>query len=150
MTTLDIITLAPLVHAYYPTEWPWMQVGVFPTSDQDVTSRSWFNYTVGLGAAELWMPCQSIEGRALGNEMTGEVLNMLAGAWQMGLVHLGDDVTVPVGIADDDGEWERDAEAVVWISTYRVPSRTKQVFVPGAARWTVPLLWSSPLGWPDD
>lgn len=136
------------VYEHFPDGWPWTVVGVFPTDPDDV--HSWFNYTVGLGGAEMWTSCYSIEGRGMDNDLACTILNVIAGAWSMGIAALGDQVEVPLGIPGPDGEWVRDAASYWWIPTWRVPSRTKQVFVPGTASWTVPLLWSSPLGWPED
>lgn len=139
------------VRQHYPDGWTWQVIGVFPTPDLEGVEAelAWFNYTSGLGPCELHVPCTSIEGRALSNDLACVVLNTIAGAWQMGLVAHGDSVIVPLGIPGADGDWERDADSVWWISSQRVPARSKAVNMT-AAEWCVPLRWSSPLGWPDE
>ena len=143
-----MLTLQPLVRAAFITGYDWRVVGVFPTDPED--RRHWFNYTVGLSTYELWCSCYSIEGRGIDNELNAVILNVIGGAMRLGIVGMGDEVRVPLGIPDEEGEWERDAEAIWWIRAHRVPSKTKGVFLAGASRWTVPLIWSSPLGWPDE
>jgi hypothetical protein len=135
------------VRAEFPDGWPWTIVGVFPNDADD--RYSWFDYTVGLGSVELWCSCYSLEGRGADNDLIAMILNVVGGGWRLGLVSYGDQVAVPLGIADEHGEWVRDETAMFWISNYRVPSRTKQVNMRGRADWTVPLIWSSPLGWPE-
>lgn len=142
----DFTELRPQVLEHYPDGWPWQVVGVFPVEPD---GREWFDYTVGLGLVELHCPCFSIEGRGMGNDLCASILNVIAAAWRLGYVAYGDSVTVPLGIPGPDGGWERDADAVFWIAHERVPARTKQVNMT-TADWCVPLIWSSPLGWPDE
>lgn len=152
MTTHHFGDLADEVYGHYQGGWPWQVIGVFPTADQSEFEQnySWFNYTVGLGLHELWVSCVSIEGRGMGNEVCCEILNVIGGAWQLGYVGFGEDIVVPLGIPNEDGEWDHDADSVWWLSTYWVPSHLKQVNMPGRAERTVPIIWSSPLGWPRD
>jgi hypothetical protein len=138
-----ISDLAPAAEEYHGN-YPWMQVGVFPTKDSALPERDWFNYTVGLGLAELWVPCMSVEGRAAGNQLVGGILNTLAAAWTKGVLGYGDNVVVPLGIPDAD-----DADSIWWVKGEREPARRRQVNMT-VAEWVVPVLWSSPLGWADD
>jgi hypothetical protein len=121
---------------------PWMQIGVFPTTEDDVL-YSWFNYTVGLGWAELWASCVSVEGRSAGNDLTGEILNVLAAAWRDGALSFGDQVIVPLGMPNGP-----DVESIWWVGDRREPAKKRGCNV-GSPQWCVPILWTSPLGWRD-
>lgn len=138
-------------HFLSQPEWPFMQVGVFPTSDTPVEDHAfcWFNYTVGLGDYELHVPAVSVEGRALGNELTGAVLNLIALGVHVGAVEPGHTVRIPLGVPSvEDGEWERDADAFFWLHHEVVPSRTLGANMTDC-EWALPIRWSSPLGWPE-
>lgn len=139
----SFIPLANRLRAESRGHYPWHQVGVFPVEDDDVPYQ-WFNYTVGLGPEELWMPAVSIEGRAAGNELIGAILNMAAAAWFDGVLDFGDDIVVPLGIPGGTDE-----DAMFWVGREREPATYRQVNLTECP-WCVPILWSSPLGWPDD
>lgn len=153
MTIHRIDALLDVRERYFEdhTEWPFLQVGVFPTEDlaEDAQDFEWFNYTVGLGPHELHLPCVSIEGRALGNELAGAALNLFGLCVVEGLVSPGDSVLVPLGVPNSFGEWDYDADAVFWLSDKVVPARSLGVNMT-EAQWALPIRWSSPLGWPDD
>ena len=134
--------------------WPWTVIGVFPTQEHadagDVGPWSWFCYTVGLDT-ELWCPCESVEGRAAGNDLIGAVLNPLALATRDHVVRSGDSVLVPLGVpgpnypSDPDDRW--DADAVFWIGEVEPNDGRRATYQTTAPR-VLPVLWSSPLGWP--
>jgi hypothetical protein len=127
-------------------QWPWEVVGVFPASDDD--GPQWWNsfcYTVGLNEFfELWVPCQSIEGRYAGNALVAEMLNLIAAGIQEGGVVPGDTVRFPLGVPDGD-----DVDTFWWLSDNLDSSRRRQVNMPPAARACLPILWTSGLGWPE-
>lgn len=146
--TVHIQDLRPIVQVLRSggQPWPWQQVGVFPT-EQEHLPWEWFNYTVGL-PIELVVSCTSIEGRACDNNLVAAVLNTVTAGWVTGRVTFGDSIIVPLGIADPDGEWERDADAIWWLANESAPSRNHGVNVSDAER-CCPIVWSSPLGWPE-
>jgi hypothetical protein len=131
------------IAATYEGNYPWMQVGVFPTEldDENSSTLDWFNYTVGLGGAELWVSCVSIEGRRGGNELLAPILNVLAAAWKHGPLGYGDQVIVPLGVPGGE-----DADAIFWVGDMRENANRRQVNM-SPSEWCVPILWSSPLGW---
>jgi hypothetical protein len=131
----------------YKGDYPWMQIGVFPTEQSERAEFDWFNYTVGLGKYELWVPCTSIENRAMGNEMAGEILNVLASAWRSGALAFGDNVIIPLGIPDENDQWVEDANSIWWVKDGPEPARGRRQVNMTDAEWCVPILWSSPLGW---
>lgn len=143
--------LVPLA-SQHGGSFPWQQVGVFPVEDDDPDYRpqdDWFNYTVGLGDVELWVSCVSVEGRAGGNELIAGILNVLAAAWRVGAIERGDSVVIPLGIPDDEGKWSRNADSIWWIGLEDEPAWKRKVNM-SYADWCVPVLWSSPLGWPEE
>jgi hypothetical protein len=124
----------------------WMIIGVFPTKedverDGGVFDWNWFCYTNGLGVVELWAPCKSIEGWSAGNELVGMFLNYIALGWSKGIINPGDDVIIPIGIPDHP-----DADSVWWIGQPE-PARRRGVNITDADT-AVPILWSSPMGFP--
>ena len=129
--------------------WPWTVIGVFPTEPQQVGPWGWFCYTVGLDV-ELWCPVTSIEGRGAGNDLIGVILNPLALATRDHVVRPGDSVLVPLGVSGpnypDDPEDRWDADAVFWIGEVE-PNDGRRCTYQSSARWVLPILWSSPLGW---
>ena len=147
MTTIHIEELHGVAQQFIATGWPWRQVGVFPTNPETALYDH-FNYTVGLGEVELRMTCQSIEGRGMPNDLAGGILNRIAAGWVRGLVTYGDTVIVPLGIVGEDKEWERDAESPFWIGSDALPARDLCCFA-SDAMWACPIIWTSPLGWPE-
>jgi len=143
MATFHIVKDLNPAAERYEGRYPWNQVGVFPTAEDDLL-YSWFNYTVGLGWAELWASCVSIEGRSAGNELTAIILNVLASSWRDGIIHYGDDIIVPIGMPDGT-----DVDSIWWIGRMREPAAKRGCNV-GKPDWCVPILWTSPLGWRDD
>jgi hypothetical protein len=132
-------------------EVPWKVVGVFPTADHVAEWETgtewwhWFNYTVGaLANTELWMPCASIEGRAMGNELTALYLNHITAGFLTGDVHPGDTLRFPIGVAADPGA--DDVIAVMWVGRHTGLARYRRVNMTRAST-CLPILWSSPLGW---
>jgi hypothetical protein len=133
-------------------ELPWKVIGVFPTAEHTAEWETgtewwhWFNYTVGaLANTELWMPCASVEGRAMGNELAGVYLNQITAGFLNGDVHPGDTLELPIGIPDED----EDVMAVFWVGRHTNPARYRQVNMTQATT-CLPILWSSPLGWGDE
>lgn len=129
-------------------EFPWAVVGVFPSVD-DVAKdpeahHQGFCYTVGLGTYEVWVPCASIEDRHIDLNFTAILTNAIALATRDGVLVPGDDAACAVGIADDEGNWSRDADAIFWIGEIEPAGRRQTYQSP--ARLTLPVLWSSPLG----
>lgn len=130
--------------------WPWSVIGVFPNQDSEVGQWSWFCYTVGLDV-ELWCPVQSIEGRAAGNDLIGTILNPLALATRDHALAPGDSVLVPLGVPgpnypeDPDDFWDEDA--VFWLGEIE-PNDGRRATYQTPAPAVLPVLWSSPLGWP--
>lgn len=147
MTTIHIEELHGVAHQFMEFGWPWKQVGVFPTN-AETQLYDYFNYTVGLGETEMRATCISIEGRSMPNDIMASVLNRLASGWKRELITFGDTVIVPVGITGPDKEWERDADSVWWIGGDALPARDLACFA-SDAMWAVPIIWSSPLGWPE-
>lgn len=127
--------------------YPWMQIGVFPVKEEDTSS--WFNYTVGLSTYEVVIPCYSIEGRGAGNDLIAEVINAIGVGIVSGLLAPGDTLNFPFGIPGDDGEWERDADVFFWLRDSLDDARRHGVFQ-SPARYCLPVVWSSPQGWPDE
>ncbi|HEY6416796.1 MAG TPA: hypothetical protein VIX41_11175 [Acidimicrobiales bacterium] len=133
--------------------WPWNIIGVLPSVDEverdPAEARSGFAYTVGLDPRfELWCPVHSVEGRGLVVDFLAVILNSLAFATRDDVVHEGDDTFIALGIPGSDGEWERDADAVFWIGEME-PAGRRQTFQ-SPAPFTLPVLWSSPLGWKEE
>jgi hypothetical protein len=128
-------------------DWPWSVVGVFPTSEhlEEDGGAQWWNsfcYTVGLDEVfELWVPCQSVEGRYAGPELTGTVLNLLAAGMFTGVVAAGDTVRIPLGVPDGD-----DVDTMWWLGQNLEPRRRRATNMSGAPT-CLPILWSSGLGW---
>lgn len=140
--------IAPEIRAGFPDGWPWRVIGVFPTDTSERPEADWFNYTSGLGLAELHVPCCSIEGRALGNEIACAVLNVIAGGWRFGIIGYGDSIVVPLGVPDENGDWSHDVNSIWWVHDNWKPARELAVNMT-EADYAIPILWSSPLGWPD-
>jgi hypothetical protein len=132
--------------------WPWNLIGVFPSVD-DIASdpdARWagFCYTVGLGTYEVWMPAISVEQRHVDLNFCGTLVNSIALATRDGVLVPGDDVAFPVGIADAEGNWSHDADAVLWIGQIEPAGRRQTYQSP--AQSVLPVLWSSPLGFADE
>jgi hypothetical protein len=147
MTTIHVEELHGVAQQFLEIGWPWQQVGVFPTNPESA-AYDHFNYTVGLGDAEMRVSCVSIEGRHMPNDLAGGILNRLCAGWVRGLIGYGDTVIVPLGIVGDNKEWERDADGVFWIGSDALPARELACFA-SDAEWAVPVIWSSPMGWPE-
>lgn len=128
-------------------EYPWMQIGVFPVIEED--TRNWFNYTIGLSSYEVVIPCYSIEGRGAGNDLIGEVLNLVAFGIVSGLLVPGDTLCCPFGIPDEEGHWAYDADAFFWLANELDDGRKHGCFQ-SPVNLCLPVKWSSPLGWPDE
>lgn len=127
---------------------PWQVIGVFPTEEDGGDVHNWwdaFLYTVGLGPVELWMQLGSIEGRMIDFELGCFILNHLAYAYSMQLVYSGDSMTMALGTPDGDGG-HTDQTAVWWLGDGE-PAFYRQVNM-SPARICIPILWSSPLGFP--
>lgn len=128
----------------------WKVIGVFPDSndltvDNGATDWNSFCYTVGLMPnLEMWVPCQSIEGRFAGPQLTAMVLNRIAYGFYHGRIAWGDEIAVPLGVPGGD-----DMTSIWWVGRDREPAEKRQVNY-GDADWCIPILWSSPLGWPDN
>lgn len=131
----------------------WEQIGVFPTQDcieaacaegLGHTAQRWnsFNYTVGLlPDLDLWMPCVSVEGKYMGNELTGYYLNVIAALWKLEALGPGMSFTFPIGV----NGVESDMDAVGWIADEPVTYDVVEANMSGAER-VYRILWSSPLG----
>jgi len=146
-----IESLTPYLHNILADgDIPWTVVGVFATEDDviDGPPEAWwksFCYTSGLLVmTEMWAPCASIEGRMAGHELTAFVLNHLGAAFRAGALNVGDEVIVPLGVPDKEG----DVDTIWWIGE-EGPARYRQVNM-SDADWVVPVMWSSPLGWPEE
>jgi hypothetical protein len=124
----------------------WQNVGVFPPETENNGESWWdsFLYTVGfMPDLELWAPTASIEGRQAGHNLTGFYVNRIAVGIHAGLIVPGDDVRMLIGVAGHEGE--DDVESVWWVGEPE-PARYRQANM-SPARFVVPILWSSPLGW---
>lgn len=141
----DLADLVPLV-LDDSGHWPWQVIGVFPTAGTEMPYEWWnyFCYTVGFGnGCELWAPTASIEGRAGDPELITMVLNRIAAGCAMGWVNPGDTVIVPLGIADFPEEG--DVDTIWWIGWLEDNDHRRGVYQ-SPARFVLPILWSSPLG----
>lgn len=142
--------VAGRVYERHEGQWPWRVVGVFPTEDTEGDHGAWWNsfcYTAGLDL-DLWAPICSIEGRCADWELTCSVLNVIGAGLLEGMLDIGDDVRVPLGIPDQHGEWDRDEDSVWWIGLPEWNDRRQANL--GGRRLILPVLWSSPLGWGDE
>ena len=145
--------------ASIPRPVPWTVVGVIPTQQDYMkngnaafhSSRA-FCYTVSGGPSEMWCPLSSIEDRYTGADLISAIVNVLFAALGVHLIKPGDDVIVPLGIPDDHGDWERDADAVFWVGEAQLDPdhRRFQTNMAPHVEWVIPIRWSSPLGWEDD
>ena len=139
--------LLPLAHSCVEMNqgYPWRVMGIFPTADTEEPQAwwNWFNYTVGLGPWELWMPCCSIEGRAAGNELLTPIINAIGSAVQLGVVQPFDSVVVPLGIPNED-----DRDGIFWIGDTVIDEQNRYQCNMSPTVGVIPILWSSPLGWP--
>lgn len=131
--------------------WPWDVIGVFPvqeTLDETDGQPQWwssFCYTVGLNDYfELWTPCQSIEGRYAGNQLVGMFLNMIAAGFRTGVVSPGATLRLPIGMPGGD-----DADSIWWVGENLDSAQRRSVNMSPRGS-CLPILWSSPLGWPDE
>jgi len=125
--------------------WPWMVIGVFPPEGTDAQDGWWnrFCYTTKAPMpAEMWAPCCSIEGRCMDFNLTGSILNRLTAGYIYGPLNDGDDVIVPLGIAEDPEH--DDVDSVWWIGSPDTRER-RQTFQ-SSKPVVIPVLWSSPLG----
>lgn len=143
----DLLPLAHNCHELNGGRYPWNVMGIFPVADtiEPTAWFSWFNYTVGLGPWELWMPACSIEGRAAGNELITPIINAIGAGVQVGAVQPFDTVLVPLGIPGRDDE-----DGVFWIGDTVVDEENRYQCNMSPSAGVIPILWSSPLGWPDE
>lgn len=144
----DLIPLAKACLAMNHGRYPWQVAGIFPIADTEEPKEAWFNwfnYTVGLGPWELWMPACSIEGRAAGNLMITPIVNIIGAGVQYGAIVPGDSVLVPMGIPDED-----DQDGVFWIGHYTIDEDRRYQTRLSPTAGVLPILWSSPLGWRDE
>lgn len=146
----DLIELSKIIRGATGGPWPWMVTGVFSTAEQlaeddSAPEHPWSNfcYTVGLGDPEVWAACASIEGRMAGHQLVGDVLNYIAAGVMLEAVQPGDSVLVPLATPEDP---ETARDSVWWIGQPAEASRYKVFQSP--AEQCLPVLWSSPLGWP--
>lgn len=152
----ELPDITDMVNVAFPAALPpfdWQQFGIFPTQEcldegcLDTEHRvpwqwSSFNYTAGLlPDLDLWMPCVSVEGRYMGNELTGMYLNLVAILWKCEALAPGMSFTFTVGTPDGD-----DMTAVGWIADEPVHYSVVQANYSRAEN-VYRILWSSPLGW---
>jgi hypothetical protein len=153
ITTIDVVREATA--SYNHGGWPWSVAGIFGVEDDLALHGEWsdFCYTVGAYEnrfeCEFWMPCFSVEGRYMGNEMTGGILNYLVGGVIVGALGPGDDVRVPLGIPKPDGEWDHDADAIFWVGEPLIDVDNRYATNMTPITTILPIRWSSPLGWRD-
>ena len=157
----DLIPHAERVFAANGGEWPWMVVGVFGTSEDVDEHGDYSDFVYSNGAvtepynAEYWCSSFSIEGRHAGPQIVSGVVNVIIGAINEAVLGPGDNVRVPLGIPDEDGEWLRDEDAIFWIgypvddTDNRFQCNMSRTGIPGVDR-VIPIKWSSPLGWEDE
>jgi hypothetical protein len=151
--TLDITDfhqLVDIVKTQYGGEWPWTIIGVFPLPDTPMPYAWWNNfcYTSGFTqGCELWVPCASIEGRNAGPNLVGDMLNLIACAAHQQWLLPGDTVRVPLGVAGRDDD--EDVISYWWIGYPEINDHRRQVNMTSQP-FVVPILWSSPLGWPEE
>lgn len=132
-----------------PDPLPWTQIGVFPIAefapadDEDwATGATGFNYTIDLGPEDLWIPASSIEGRYMGNQVAASFLNVITFAYTLGLIVPGEDILSAIGMPDG-----ADADAVFWLGELEDNDGSRET-LQSHAEFILPILWSSPLGWP--
>jgi hypothetical protein len=136
------------LRAIHGGSWPWQLIGVFPVEGTEMPNEWWsrFMYTVGLSDDyEMWLQPCSIEGRCVDFEFGGSILNQLAAGYTHGPLNDGDEVVVPVGIADDPEA--PDVDSIWWIGN--VDTREHRGTYQSPVETVIPVLWSSPLGWPE-
>ena len=151
MSTLRFEPLQEVARAFSAEhDWPWQLIGVFPSVD-DVAADPYahhrgFLYVAHGSEPALWCSAESIEERGAPLDLIGAILNVFTLAVRDAVVRPGDNVLVPLGIPDSEGNWVRDADAVFWFGAIE-PNDGRRSTWQSRSPSVLPILWSSPLGW---